>query len=302
MDFKHISHKIEDIKQKFPNQKIGFNTGFKSLNNLLWGFQLKHLIVVGGRPSMGKSSVMGDMILGAAKETSIAVFSLEMPFELLQARLVCNYADVNFKKLQRGKATKDEQKDFETSLVKIKNLPIMINNDCKLLGTDSYWLNQRGIKLDETMDYKIQQAAKEGIKVVFVDYLQYITWVKPSNDLRVTTGQIVKTLRNYAVDYNICIVLLSQLRRFEQHRTKKPVPTMEDLKETGDIEQDSDVVILLHRPQYYKQKEIDLMLNYKETDAQFIIAKHRNGETGTIAVEWCGYKMSFRDLEQKNEF
>lgn len=300
---KHISKNLNKIEKEFPNQSMGINTGFESLNNLLWGFQKQQLIVIGGRPAMGKSSIMCNMMLAASKEKPVGVFSLEMPFELLQARAACNLADVNFKRLQRGKATENELDKFKKALTNIKNYPILIDDSCTLLGLDNYWLKQRGVKVEDTMDYKIEQLAKEGIKVMFVDYLQLITSIKPSNDIRIVVGRMAETLRNYAKQYEICIVLLSQLRRFDQARIKNPTPTMDDLKESGEIENHADVVILLHRPQYYnKQEEINTMLDYRESDAKLIIAKHRNGETGTITAEWLGYAMSFKDLEIKNKF
>lgn len=299
----HISKNITEIKNEFPNQKMGINTGFESLNNLFWGFQPCQLIIIGGRPSMGKSSVMTNMILGAAQEAPVGTFSLEMPFELLQARTACNLADVNFKKLQRGQADEKELKKFEEALTNIKNYPILVNDNCTLLGLDEYWLKQRKVSLKDTIDYKIEQIAKEGVKVIFVDYLQLITPIKPSNDIRIIVGRMAETLRNYAKQYKVCIVLLSQLRRFDQARIKNPIPTMDDLKESGEIENHADIVILLHRPQYYqKDDEINMMLDYKEDNAKFIVAKHRNGETGTITVEWRGYSMSYCDLENKYEF
>lgn len=300
---KHISKNIDKIEKEFPNQSMGINTGFESLNNLLWGFQKQELIIIGGRPSMGKSSIMVNMMLSASHHVPVAVFSLEMPFELLQARSACSLADVNYKKIQRGKATEDEMERFKKALINIKNYSVLIDDSTSLLGTDEYWLKQRRISVKDTMDYKIEQLAKEGVKVVFIDYLQNITYVKPSGESRITVGQIVKTLRNYAKKYNICVVLLSQLRRFDQNRKKNPIPSMDDLKETGNIEQDADVIILLHRPQHFnKTREINMMMDYQESDAQFIVDKHRNGETGVITVEWKGYSMSYSDLEKDNEF
>lgn len=302
----HISVKIKETASKFIGQPKGVTTGFEQLDEAIWGFQPQKMIVFGGRPGMGKSAVMSDMILAASTEVPVGVFSCEMPQEQLSPRLACNRANLNYHNVRRGEISKAEQKRYDDAIDIIEKLPIFVDYDNGIVGLDEYWLKQRELKEEQIVDYKLKEmVTKHGCKVIFIDYLQLIQHINLSKkERRLVVGDITETLRDYAKKYYVTVVLLSQLRRFEQARYREdgkkapPLPTLDDLKESGEIENHSDTVILLHRPQYYyAEKEIDLVTNVVEDDALLIVAKNRDGCTGSIKVDWRGYAMSYCDKE-----
>lgn len=302
----HISVKIKEVASKFIGQPKGVTTGFEQLDETLWGLQPQKLIVIGGRPGLGKSGLMADMILAASTEVPVGVFSCEMPKEQLSPRLACNLSNLNYHNVRRGEITKSEKERFDDAISVIEKRPIFTDHDNGIIGLDEYWLKQRDLTESQIIDYKLKEMViKHDCKVIFVDYLQLIQHINLSKkERRLVVGDITETLRDYAKKYFITVVLLSQLRRFEQQRYREdgkkapPLPTLDDLKESGEIENHSDTVILLHRPQYYYvEKEIDLVTNIVEDDALLIVAKNRDGCTGSIKVDWLGYAMSYRDKE-----
>jgi replicative DNA helicase len=302
----HISKKIKEVASSFIGQSRGITTGFDQLDETMWGLQPQKLIVIGGRPGMGKSGIMADMILAASTEVPVGVFSCEMPREQLSPRLACNLANLNYHNVRRGKISEDEKKNFDDAIDVIEKRPIFTDHDNGIVGLDEYWLKQRELTEQQVIDYKLKKMVSvHGCKVIFVDYLQLIQHINLSKkDRRLIVGDIAEALRDYAKKYYVTVVLLSQLRRFDQARYREdgkkapPLPTLDDLKESGEIENHSDTVILLHRPQYYyMEKEIDLVTNVVEDDALLIVAKNRDGPDGSIKVDWLGYAMSYRDKE-----
>jgi replicative DNA helicase len=305
----HISKKLKTDAAKFIRQPMGVSTGFAELDETLWGFQPQKLIVIGGRPGMGKSGIMADMILSASRETPVGVFSCEVPSEQFGPRLACNLAYLNYHSVRKGKLTDNEEDKFNACLDEVESLPIFVDYDPGIVGLDDYWLKTRNISSTNTIDYKLKKWVTENsCKIIFIDYLQLIKHVNLSKkDRRLEVGDIAETLRDYAKNYGVTVVLLSQLRRFEQARYREegkkspPVPTMDDLKESGEIENHSDTVILLHRPQYYyAEDEIDLINNVIEDDAKLIVAKNRDGPSGGVKVDWHAYAMSYKDKEAVN--
>jgi len=298
----HIGKHIKEATSGFIGQPCGITTGFKELDEVIWGFQPQKLIVIGGRPSMGKSAIMSDMILASSEEVPVGVFSCEMPKEQLSPRLACNLANLNYHNVRRGEISKSEKERFSEAIKVIEKRPIFTDHENGIIGLDDYWLEKRELKIEKTIDYKLKEMVALGCKVIFVDYLQLIQHINLSKkDRRLIVGDIAEMLRDYAKKYYITVVLLSQLRRFEQARYREdgkkspPLPTLDDLKESGEIENHSDIVILLHRPQYYIEKEIDLLTDIVEDDALLLVAKNRDGCTGSIPVNWCGYAMSFKE-------
>lgn len=303
----HISKDINLELKKFIRQPMGISTGFSGLDASIWGLQPGQLIVVGGRSSMGKTSFLADVALAASKEAPIGIFSFDMSKDRLQRRMAANLADLNFLKIRKGEITDAQRDDFLSAGQEIKNLPIYIEDKKPgYIGIDQYWLKQRKLSIEQTIDYKIKHLLKEhGCKVIFIDYLQLITHVDASvKDLRITVGRVAEKLRDYAKQYNFCCILMCQLRRFNPSQytgNKIPMPKMDDLKESGEIENHSDVVILLHRPEYYNEKRIiDLDANVVEDNALLMVAKNNDGPTGNIHVEWRGYSMSYRDFKRNN--
>ncbi len=304
----HVSNKIDLLKNQFIDQPMGVTTGFSKLDQAIWGLQPATLMVVGGRPGMGKTSLMADIAIKASTQTPVGIFSLEMPFSRLQARLTANLANVNYRNMRAGYCSDDEQVLFMKAAAELKKKEIYIDDSPGLLGIDSYWLKQRKLSIEKTMDYKIKELVRDkGCKVIIVDYLQLITHTNASiKDKRIIVGNVAEQLRDYAKSMNFSCVLLCQLRRFDQSRMsgkkKNPIPTMDDLKESGEIENHSDVVLLLHRPDYYlDQRNLNLTDDIVETNAELMIRKNRDGPTGNIKVNWHSFSMSYRDKPVKNK-
>lgn len=309
---KHISKDIEKLEENFMCQPMAVSTGFNELDKAIWGLQPKQLLTVGGRPAAGKTGLLVDVALAAGKESPVGIFSLEMPYNRLQARMCANLADLNYRNIRSGDVTQDEKDKFLAAAETLKELPIHVDDSPGILGIDQYWLKQRKIGVEKTMDYKIKKLVQEqGCKVIMIDYLQLVTNINASiKDRRIVVGNITEQLRDYAKQFDFCCVLLCQLRRFEQARygtTKNkvaPLPTLDDLKESGEIENHSDIVVLLHRPEYYVDtKEINLTTNTIENNALLMIRKNRDGPTGNVPVEWHSFSMSYRDFNRnKREF
>lgn len=302
---KHVSEQIDGLYDRFYNQPMGITTGFEELDQAIWGFQPEQLITVGGRPGMGKTGIMADMSLAASVKDPVGILSMEMPYERLQARLSANIADLNFRNIRAGKITEDERKKFNAASQQLKTRKIFIDDAPGILGIDPYWLKARKMRLESTLDYKIKVMVQQhGCRVIFVDYLQLIAYTNVQvKDRRIIVGKITEELRDYAKQLGFCCVLMCQLRRFDQARyvgkKKIPIPTLDDLKESGEIENHSDVVVLLHRPEYYnRKKELLLTDNVVETDAELMVQKNRDGPPGNIPVEWHGFSMSYRDFNR----
>jgi len=306
---KHISDGIERLRENFVDQPRGITTGFNDLDLAIWGMQPRQLITVGGRPAMGKTGVMVDIALAASKEAPVGIFSLEMDADRLQARMASNLADLNYRNVRSGEVTDAEQDKFMDAAALLKDQQIYVDDGAGIMGIEPYWLKQRKLNIEKTMDHKIKMMVQQhGCKVIMVDYLQLITLTDSRmKDRRIIVGNITEALRDYAKRYDFTCVLLCQLRRFDQARYGNsknkvaPTPTLDDLKESGEIENHSDIVVLLHRPEYYDEKR-DLMLTEDiiEDNAQLMIRKNRDGPTGNIPVAWHAFSMSYRDLAGKS--
>jgi replicative DNA helicase len=297
----HISENLDALSKGFLSQPMGMSTGFPSLNEAIWGFSPSTLVMIGGRPSMGKSSLMADLILSTSKEVPVGVFSKEMPDTQLPPRLACNLADLNYSNVRKGNLTDTEKDKYFAAMEELKTLPIHIDYNRNIVGHDEYWIKARKETQPNIesyiMDTKVKEWVDKGCKIIFADYLQILDLLdKGVKDHRLKVGKIAETLRDYAKQYKITFVLLSQLRRFDKSQGKTPVPSMSDLQESGQLEAHSDIILLLHRPEYYNEdRELGLFTNKVENDAVMILSKNRDGPAGNIDVDFCAYSMSYKD-------
>lgn len=250
---------MKRLKENSTNSH-GVLTPFNKLNEKLKGFQKKDLIIIGARPGQGKTSLAMNFISYASlQKHSCAIFSLEMPAKQLAKRMLCSVANVS---LERANTEKLSQAEWKR-IIKAKSLldcaKIWIN-DCALI-TPYEILNQcRRIK------------RQHGLDLVVVDYLQLITLEEKSENRQLEISKITRTLKIVAKDLDVPIILLSQLSRDIEKRENKR-PQMSDLRESGAIEQDADVIIFI----YKDEKQMD-------NSAELILAKHRNGELGNVKV------------------
>jgi replicative DNA helicase len=260
--FASILQKSQDASQN-PNEVTGIDTGLKVLNQFSAGWQKGHLNIIGARPAMGKTMLMNHFAASAALSGKrVLVFSIEMPKEDIVRRMIASEAKVSSMDIKTGKA------DFKALIDAVSSLET--KHADKLFVDDS-----GGISIFE-VEAKINLIKPD---IVFIDYLQIMA-IAESNNRRECIEQNSRDLKIIAKKYGISIVVLAQLSRDVEKRGSK-IPVMSDLREAGGIEQDGDVIAMLHRPAYYCEGEANEVEKYSN-ELQLIITKNRDGEVGTI--------------------
>lgn len=296
-----ISDNIDSIIEDYQKNPMGLKSGINALDDAIRGLRPANLILIAGRSSMGKTALSLDIGLNVAKENPVILFSLEMNYEQLQSRALCNIAGLNHQKMSLGKGNKKELEILNKVAKELKNRNLLIDDYTSTIYGGDYSIKYKKEIPINSINTQIEKAIKFGCRLIIIDYLQLMrfgTWTE-REDLRL--HQITWELHNISKKKKIPIILLSQLRRFETERYKgkpDPRPRLDDLRDSGAIEQDSDIVLLLHRPNYYKTTEpLDLFNDNIEDNAEIIVAKNRNGAVGRINVNWYGFCMSFKNKE-----
>jgi replicative DNA helicase len=247
---------------------VGIPSGFHDLDRMTGGFKDSDLIIVAGRPAMGKTSWILNVALHAALEAqkTVAIFSLEMSKEQLTERLLTEQAQIDAQRMHRGLLTEAEFDRVSSALGP--------------LGEASLYIDDTPVMDELTLQLKARQAKmRHGIDMILIDYLQLMHGRSRGDDNRVQeVSSISRALKGLARELRIPVIAISQLSRApEQRPGDQKRPILSDLRESGSIEQDSDVVIFLYRPEYYKADD-------KPGIAEVIVAKHRNGPTGHIEL------------------
>jgi replicative DNA helicase len=268
----------------------GIGTGYKQLDHMLSGMQKSDLLILAARPSLGKTSLALNIALHAAmkEKASVGIFSLEMSREQLVDRLISAESGIDLWKIRTGNL-KEEEQDFEylhQALDRLSRAPIYID--------DAATSNIMRLR---TMARRLQ--ADRGLDLIIIDYLQLITPRdnKAFNMVQQIT-EISRGLKALARELNVPIIALSQLSRAVEQRDHK-VPKLSDLRESGSIEQDADVVMFIYRKDRDKIDE-DLTEEEKNT-AKIIVAKHRNGPIGEVDLKFIPNLVSFRDIDKSFE-
>ena len=278
---RNLSENLDVVFEKLQNPERGIETGFYQLDEMLLGFKPSELIVVAGRPSIGKTSLMTDFILHAGKSTSVVVFSAEMSFQILAERMIANLADLNLHSLKKAGLTNVTKPAIAGALVDLKARQICID--------DTSYLTPLNIR------NALKQVPSPGC--VFIDYLQLLGADMATGRSYEDMGNITRDLKAVAKEMNVPIVLLCQLNR-KPTETESHEPKLSHLRDSGKIEENADVVLLIHRPDYYNMKELDV--DSQDTGEGFIIvAKNRNGPVGKVPVVWLSERMSFREIKPK---
>jgi len=258
---------VEKIDANKKNEGVtGIETGFSQLDNLTSGFHDGDFIILAARPSMGKTALALSMATNVAKQSPVYMFSLEMPSEQLAQRMISTIAHVDGGKLRKPKfLTPMDWSKIYKGKEELAKREIIIDETSGIKLTDIVWKCRKRVRDD-------------GVKLIIIDYLQLIAHDVKSNNRQEEVSIISRTLKELARELNIPIVALSQLsRRVETREDKRPL--MSDLRESGSIEQDADLIMFLFRGAYYdKEKSAPLQ------DVELIISKHRNGPTGTAEL------------------
>lgn len=271
------------VERAAENKGItGVQTGFVEHDKMTGGWQPGDIIIIAARPSMGKTA----FILSMARNMSykfnnhVAFFSLEMKGERLMSRLISGEAQIPNDKLKKGKLTTDEWKIYHKGAAELEGEELHIFDDVKSI---------HGIK---TKCLELHMKGK--LDCVVIDYLQLIEYQEFKNNREREVSEISRSLKLLAMQLNIPIICLSQLSREVEKRASKK-PQLSDLRDSGSIEQDADVVEFLFRPSYYK------MLDSPENLALGMIRKNRDGALGTIKLNFISEFVQFTDWEEGKE-
>lgn len=277
-----ISESIDEVVQKIEqlqksNQTLtGVASGINNLDSLTSGFQPGDFIILAARPSMGKTALALNFALNAAgnlkqKDEAILIFSLEMPKDQLITRMISCQGNFDAQKLRsKSKFTHDDWNRISNTAEQLKLKKIIIDDSA-------------GLKVLE-LQAKLRKLVREhDIKLVIIDYLQLLSNSGNSESRQQEVSNISRSLKICARELNIPIICLSQLSRLVERREEKR-PLMSDLRESGAIEQDADLIMFLYRDDYYKEKsnEESTKDSQENSIAEIIISKHRNGPTGKV--------------------
>lgn len=277
---------FEQIEELYHGSRTGITgtpSGFKKLDELTAGFQKSDFIVVAGRPSMGKTAFALNLARYAAVEHKIPVgiFSLEMAAEALVLRLLCTEAMINQTNVRTGKLSADELKRMAQHVGVLGEAPIYIDDSA---GLNILQLRSKARRL----------VAEKNIQMFIVDYMQLMESSKEENRQQEIT-KISRSLKSLAKELKVPVIALSQLSRAVETRDKTHRPQLSDLRESGAIEQDADVVMFVYRPEYYNIKEFEDTREPTYNKCEIIIGKQRNGPTGGIKLNFLKEFGKFSD-------
>ena len=280
---------------------VGVPTGLTDLDEKLGGLHKSDLIIIAGRPSMGKTALATNIAYYAAKtlqenneKGSVAFFSLEMSSEQLSTRILSEQARISSSEIRRGKASEETLNRYIETSRNIYDLPLYIDETPAIAIST---LSNRARRIKRLF----------GLKLIVVDYIQLMRTNSNRMDGRVQEiSEITQGLKALAKELNVPVVALSQLSRAVEQRDDK-IPQLSDLRESGSIEQDADVVLFVYREQYYLEKKEPKQGSIEHAEwqskmsdihglANLIIGKHRHGSTGTVHVEFEGMFTKFKDL------
>jgi len=277
-----------DQLQQSSQAVTGVPSGYPDLDDMTAGFQPSNLVVVAGRPSMGKTALALNFAQHAAieEEIPVAVFSLEMSKEALVQRLLCAEGRVDSGRLRRGKLQDDEFARLATAAGHLNTAPIWIDDT-------------PAISVLEVRAKARRLAAEVGLGMLIVDYLQLMAGPPNVENRQQEISQISRGLKSVAKELNVPVVALSQLSRAPEQRTDHR-PVLADLRESGAIEQDADLVLFVYREEVYEGPE-DPQGNSIEGEAELIVGKQRNGPTGTVDLYFRKEHTLFESVSRREE-
>ena len=271
---------IEKLFEK-PGMVTGVETGFRELDQLTSGLQPSDLVIIAGRPSMGKTSLALDIARFAAckRKVPTAIFSLEMSKEQLGLRMLCAEARVSSVKLRTGFLASSDWPNLTAAAGRISEAPIFIDDSPQLATLD---IRARSRRLK----------AEHSLGLIIVDYLQLMHGSRKIESRQLEISEISRGLKGLAKELNVPIIALSQLSRAVENRTDKR-PLLSDLRESGSIEQDADVVAFIYREEVYDAETA------KAGIAEILIRKQRNGPIGDVELAFLKEFTRFENLEHR---
>ncbi|MCL1789730.1 MAG: replicative DNA helicase [Oscillospiraceae bacterium] len=279
-----IEEKIRELEEACANPGArpagSLSTSYSDLDRYIFGLNPASLILIAGRPAMGKTSFALNMAVGAAKqhpEKAVAVFSLEMSREELVSRMISTETHVTTEQMRDGQLDNESWANIKAGVGILSKLRIYVD------GSSNPSIGEMKAKLRRVKD----------LGLVVIDYLQLMSTGRRDGNRVQEVSEITRNLKLMAKDLNVPVVVASQLSRDSAKAGKRPALT--DLRDSGSIEQDADIVMFLHREHYYNP-EFD-----KPYLCECIIAKHRQGETGTVNLHWDGRYTKFSTLDYRHD-
>ena len=277
-----LSHTFDRIEELYENKKgiTGLTTGFIDLDRKLGGLHGSDLVLVAARPAMGKSAFALNLAHNAALKAnaSVAVFSLEMSKEQLVLRILAAESMIDLNKLQNGHLNEEEWTKLARSIAMLSKSNI-------------YFDDSAGISVTEMRSKCRRLKMEKGLDLILIDYLQLMQGERRSENRQQEISSISRNLKIMAKELDCPVIALSQLSRAPDARADHR-PILSDLRESGAIEQDADLVMFLYRDEYYNQE------SEKKNIAEVLISKHRHGETGTVELVWLGNFQKFMDYDK----
>ncbi|MBE7086391.1 MAG: replicative DNA helicase [Clostridiales bacterium] len=283
-----VLHKFEML-QSDPNTFKGIPTGFKRLDRMTNGLQAGALIVLAARPGMGKTSLAMNLVENAALRAgkTCAVFSLEMPRTEIVQRLICSYANVSMKNALSGELSAKEWKKLMLAGDQLKKSNIYIDDSSRVTPAEILSKCRR------------LKTTSGGVDLIMIDYIQLMSSGDSKlagNDNRTQeVASITRDLKIMAKELGVPVIALSQLRRIQSKE-----PTLSDLRESGAIEQDADIVMFISRPEAIATAEELASGKIVKGAAELILAKHRAGEQGRVSLKFIGEYTKFVDVDEQN--
>lgn len=273
--------RIERLHEN-PGELRGVPTGFTALDNMLAGLQKSDLIILAARPSMGKTTLALDIARKTAIKhgTPVGIFSLEMDTQQLVDRMLAAEAQVNAWHLRTGRLSADQEfSRLRDALDKLSSAPIYINDDSSS-------------SITKMRAFARRLKAENGLGLIIVDYLQLMTTAKNHDSMVNQVTEISRSLKSLARDLDVPVLALSQLSRAVESRGGKP--RLSDLRDSGSIEQDADVVMFIHRDDKLNEN------SDRPNIAEIMIEKHRNGPTGKVDLYFDEKHTTFLDIEKNS--
>jgi replicative DNA helicase len=273
----HTLSEIEAIEGR-GGQLVGVPTGFQQLDDITHGLHAGQLIIVAARPAIGKSTLALDLARSASIKHNLtsAIFSLEMSRNEIVMRLLSAEAQVHLSHMRAGTLSEADWGRLANKMGQVNDAPLFIDDSPNMTMME---IRAKARRLKQRFD----------LKLLIIDYLQLMSSGKKVESRQVEVSEFSRSLKLLAKELEIPVIAISQLNRGPEQRQDKR-PMLSDLRESGSLEQDADMVVLLHREDVYERE------SPRAGEADFILAKHRNGPTGTVTVAFQGHYSRFVDM------
>lgn len=281
-----VAKTLDNIEKRFGdnNPITGIPSGFHDLDKLTCGLQAGDLIIIAGRPSMGKTSLAMNIAEHAAirSQKAVLVFSMEMPAESLATRMLSSLGRIDQSRLRTGRLQEEDWTRLTSAVGLLSEANLYIDESPSLTPMD---LRARARRV----------ARERNLGLIVIDYLQLMRVTSPTENRTAEISEISRSLKALAKELNVPVIALSQLNRsLEQRPNKRPV--MSDLRESGAIEQDADIIAFVYRDEVYHEDSPDKGI------AEIIIGKHRNGPIGILRLTFLGQYTRFENFASPNAF